>query len=381
VLIIDDHLERARRIRDRARAQGFATLLAHDAETGLHFADYHRPQAIVLAGSLPSSWKTLERLKADAGTRAIPLIFLTTAERGMEALRLGAYTVAPENPDTAAIDAALQEVHAYLASPRRRVLIVDDDRLQRDSLATLIATLPDVEITACGTSAEALDTLRRTPVHCLILDLGLPDASGFDLLRRIRADESLSHTPIIVYTGRDLSADEEALLARHAESIIVKGVRSPERLLEETALYLHRTPPALTAAPEGDADPVFAGKTVLLVDDDMRNVFALSSILEDKGLTVLVARDGQEGVQRLEEHAHEVDLVLMDIMMPVMNGFEAMAAIRAQKRFQNLPIIALTAKAMKGDRAKCIEAGASDYLAKPVDTEKLLSLLKVWLSQ
>ncbi|MEJ5242239.1 MAG: response regulator [Desulfomicrobiaceae bacterium] len=381
MLIIDDHLERARRIRDRARTQGFATLLAHDAETGLHFADYHRPQAIVLAGSLPSSWKTLERLKADVGTRAIPLVFLTTAERGMEALRLGAYTVAPEDPDAAAIDAVLQEVRAYLTSPRRRVLIVDDDRLQRESLASLIATLPDVEISTCGTSAEALDILRRTPVHCLILDLGLPDASGFDLLRRIRADESLSHTPIIVYTGRDLSADEETLLSRHAESIIVKGVRSPERLLEETALYLHRKPPASPQTPEGEVDSVFAGKTVLLVDDDMRNVFALSSVLEDKGLTVLVARDGQEGLARLEEHAQEVDLVLMDIMMPVMNGFEAMAAIRAQKRFRDLPIIALTAKAMKGDRAKCIEAGASDYLAKPVDTEKLVSLLKVWLSQ
>lgn len=381
VLIIDDHLDRARRIRDHARTKGFATLLAHDAETGLHFADYYAPQAIILAGSLPSSWKTLERLKTDDNSRTIPLVFLTDPERGMEALRMGAYTVISEDADTAATEAMLEEIHAYLTSPRRQVLIVDDDRLQREALATLIATLPDVEITTCGTSTEALNILRRTLVHCLILDLGLPDASGFDLLRRIRADESLSHTPVIVYTGRDLSADEETLLARHAESIIVKGVRSPERLLEETALYLHRKPPALPVASHGEVDSVFTGKTVLLVDDDMRNVFALSSVLEDKGLTVLVARDGHEGVQRLEEHAHEVDLVLMDIMMPVMNGFEAMAAIRAQKRFQNLPIIALTAKAMKGDRAKCIEAGASDYLAKPVDTEKLLSLLKVWLSQ
>ncbi len=381
LLIIDDVLERARRLRDRGRAKGFATLLAHDAETGLHFADYYSPQAIVLAESLPGAWKALERIKADPSTRAIPLVVLTEAERGMEALRLGAYTVTPPDADDAAMDAALAELAEFLTSPRRRVLIVDDDALQRESLKALISSLPDVEITIAGSSAAALEALRHGPTHCVILDLGLPDASGFDLLRRIRADESLSQIPIIVYTGRDLSAEEEALLARHAESIIVKGVRSPERLLEETALYLHRKPPTPTQPPTNGEDPIFAGKTVLLVDDDMRNVFALLSVLEDKGLTVLVARDGQEGIRQLEANADKVNLVLMDIMMPIMNGFEAMAAIRKQKRFHKLPIIALTAKAMKGDRARCIEAGASDYLAKPVDTDKLLSLLKVWLSQ
>jgi len=240
--------------------------------------------------------------------------------------------------------------------------------------------------TAVADSAEAYRLLTSDTFDCVILDLGLKDMSGYDLLARIKGDAKISLTPVIVYTGKDFSQQEENELSKYAEAIIVKGVRSPERLLAETTLFLHRVEKEL---PEGKRkmlrmvhgkEAILKDKKVLIVDDDMRNVFALASVLEEKGMQVAAARTGKEGLEKLDQ-APDTDLVIMDIMMPEMDGYETIGEIRKQERFRKLPIIALTAKAMKGDRNKCIQAGANDYLAKPIDIDKLLSLLRVWLFQ
>jgi len=260
---------------------------------------------------------------------------------------------------------------------------VEDDKTQRDSIQQLIGN-GDVKTTAVGTGEEAFNCLVRGNYDCMILDLGLEDMSGFDLLEKIRMSEQASRVPVIIYTGRDLTKAEEDELSRYAESIIVKGVKSPERLLDESALFLHRVEANLPADKQKmlklvhDKESVLSTKKILLVDDDMRNVFALSSVLEEKNMEVVIAKNGLECLDKLDKNA-DIDCVLMDIMMPKMDGYEAMREIRKQRKFAKLPVIALTAKAMKGDRSKCIEAGANDYLAKPVNTDKLLSMMRVWL--
>jgi CheY-like chemotaxis protein len=265
----------------------------------------------------------------------------------------------------------------------KRLLVVEDDEVASMSIAELIRD-DDVEISRVGTGHEALEVMRAGGLDCVVLDLRLPDMDGFDLLERVQADESLRDLPIVVFTGKDLSQDEEARLLKVAKSIIIKGVQSPERLLDETALFLHRVeanlPPAkremLRALHQSDESLI--GKKVLVVDDDVRNIFAISSILERHGMDVITANNGQEAIEKVEAEK-ELAMVLMDIMMPGMDGYETMRAIRARPEFRMLPMIALTAKAMKGDREKCIEAGASDYIAKPVHTDQLLSLLRQWL--
>jgi CheY-like chemotaxis protein len=281
------------------------------------------------------------------------------------------------------VEAAFTKIEEVLEKPVSNLLVVEDDPVQADAIRQLIGA-SDVATTIAASGGEALALLEAKPFDCMILDLGLKDISGFELLERMRALPACARLPVIIYTGRELSKAEEEQLQRHAESIIIKGVRSPERLLDESALFLHRVEASLPERQREmirmvhDRDATLKDRTVLLVDDDMRNVFALSSVLEDKGLTVVIARDGRESLAKLKEHP-EIDLVLMDIMMPEMDGYEAMREIRKERAHAKLPIIALTAKAMKGDRNKCIEAGANDYLAKPVNTEKLLSLLRVWL--
>lgn len=242
----------------------------------------------------------------------------------------------------------------------------------------------DVKSIAASTAQEALATLQAQQIDCIVMDLGLPDMSGFDLIEQIKHDEALSKIPIIIYTGKELSRQQETQLKRLAETIIIKDVRSPERLLDETALFLHRVQANLPKPKRQileelyQADPVLGGKKILIVDDDVRNIFALTSLLEQHQMEVLYAENGREGVETLQANP-EIDIVLMDIMMPEMDGYETTRVIREQSEFRSLPIIALTAKAMQGDREKCIEAGASDYITKPVDTEQLLSLLRVWL--
>jgi len=385
LLIIEDDPRFVRILRDLALERGFKCLIAEDGETGLHFADYYSPGAIILDIGLPGidGWTVMERLKNDPELRHIPVHFISGTDQSMEALKMGAVGYLTKPVSMEKIQDAFGKIEHIISRSVRRLLVVEDDTIQRESIRQLIGE-GDVETVAVGTGREAFEELQSRDYDCMILDLGLEDMSGFELLEKIRGDESSSRIPIIIYTGRDLSRDEEDNLKKYSESIIIKGARSPERLLDETALFLHRVEADLPPDKQRmlnlvhDKNSVFKGKKILLVDDDMRNVFALSSVLEEKEMIVEIARNGVESLEKLKDH-DDVNLVLMDIMMPEMDGYEAMRRIRKQQKFKKMPIIALTAKAMKGDRNKCIEAGASDYLAKPVNTDKLLSMLRVWL--
>lgn len=385
LLIIEDDPNFAGVMRDFARERGFKCILAESGETGLHYADYYRPDAIILDIGLPGidGWEVMARLKENPGLRHIPVHFMSAADSAMDALRQGAVGFLAKPVTIEKVDEAFARIKNIIMKPVSRLLVVEDDKIQAESIKNLVGN-GDVATTLVSTGREALAELASGEYDCLILDLGLSDMTGFELLDRIRACEVCARVPVIVYTGRDLTREEEENLRRFTESIIIKGVRSPERLLDESALFLHRVEANL---PEHQKEKirmgqrqegVFEEKTILVVDDDMRNVFALTNLLEEKGVKVVVARDGLESLERLARNK-KIDLVLMDIMMPKMDGLEAMRRIREKPEFKDLPIIALTAKAMKGDRAKCIEAGANDYLAKPVDTDRLISILKVWL--
>lgn len=385
LLIIEDDRAFAKIMRDFGRERGFKCIVAEDGESGLHYADYYKPSAIILDIGLPGidGWTVMERLKDNSALRHIPVHFMSANDSTLDAMRMGAIGYLTKPVDMGKVEKAFGKIEDIISKPVSRLLIVEDDDVQRDSIKELIGD-GDVSITAVGTGKEALHELESSVYDCMVLDLGLGDMSGFELLECIRKSETAARVPIIIYTGRDLTRDEEKELNRYAESIIIKGVKSPERLLDESALFLHRVEANLPEEQRGilkmihDKEAVLHGKTMLLVDDDMRNVFALSSVLEEKGMEVLIARNGLECLDKLKEE-NNIDGVLMDIMMPKMDGYEAMREIRKQRQFAKLPIIALTAKAMKGDRSKCIEAGASDYLAKPVNTDKLLSMLRVWL--
>jgi CheY-like chemotaxis protein len=284
---------------------------------------------------------------------------------------------------TEGLESALTRIKEFAKPRRKRLLVVEDNPTEQMSIGELLGH-DDIEIETVGTGSAALTVLRDRPCDCMVLDLRLPDMSGFDVLEEIKADEHLSDIPVIVFTGRELSAEEDAQLHTMARSIVVKGVESPERLLDETALFLHRIISDLPREKQQmieklhSSDEHLFGRSVLLVDDDARNIFALSSVLERRGMNVLTATTGNEAIE-LVEHTPGLAIVLMDIMMPEMDGYQTMQQIRANPSFSRLPIIALTAKAMKGDREKCLEAGASDYLAKPVNTEQLLSALRMWL--
>ncbi len=383
LLIIEDDPNSAKIMLDFARERGFKCVVADDGESGLHFADYYKPSAIMLDIGLPGidGWTVLERLKNNPDLRHIPVHFMSAADSSLDAMRMGAIGFLTKPVTIEKVEETFSKIENIITHPVRKLLVVEDDSIQRQSIKDLIGN-GDVETLMVSTGIQAYEALTSQRYDCMILDLGLEDMSGFELLEKIRCHETCSKIPVIVYTGRDLTLDEDKKLRKYTESIIIKGVRSPERLLEESALFLHRVEADLPKGKQKnikmvhDKEAVLRGKTVLLVDDDMRNVFALSSVLEEKKMNVIIARDGIEGVRKTHKHK-QIDIVLMDIMMPNMDGYEAMQEIRKTKK--KLPIIALTAKAMKGDRNKCIEAGANDYLAKPVDSDKLISMLKVWL--
>jgi CheY-like chemotaxis protein/HAMP domain-containing protein len=383
LLIIEDDPSSAKIMQDFARERGFKCIIAEDGETGLHFADYHKPSAIMLDIGLPGidGWTVLERLKNNSDLRHIPVHIMSAADSSLDAMRMGAIGFLTKPVTIEKVEKTFCKIENIITHPVRKLLVVEDDSIQCQSIKELIGN-GDVETTMVATGLLAYEALTSQNYDCMILDLGLEDMSGFELLEKIRDNEACSKIPVIVYTGRDLTLEEDKKLRKYTESIIIKGVRSPERLLEESALFLHRVEADLPREKQTlfkrvhDKEAVLSEKTVLLVDDDMRNVFALSSVLEEKKMTVLIARDGMEGVKKANEHK-EIDIVLMDIMMPRMDGYEAIQEIRKTKK--KLPIIALTAKAMKGDRNKCIEAGANDYLAKPVDPDRLISMLRVWL--
>jgi tubulin-specific chaperone A len=387
LLIIEDDAAFAQVVLELGKEAGFQCLVAEDGETGLHFADFYKPSAIILDIGLPGidGWQVMERLKSNPSTRHIPVHFISGHDTPMEAMKMGAIGYLTKPIDAKALQDVFHNLEQVLARRARRLLIVEDNAVLRQSLVELIGNGDDVITTDVGSGTEALAHLDKEPFDCMILDLGLADMTGFDLLARMR-ERSLANLPIIIYTGKALTRDEEENLQQYADSIIVKGVKSPERLLAETTLFLHRVEADLPEEKQQmlrmvhNREAMLIDKKIMVVDDDMRNLYALTGLLEGKGMQVVVARDGREGLARLTENP-DIDLVLMDIMMPEMDGYVTISEIRKQREFAKLPIIALTAKAMRGDRNKCIEAGANDYLPKPIDSEKLLSLLRVWLYQ
>jgi signal transduction histidine kinase/DNA-binding response OmpR family regulator/CHASE3 domain sensor protein len=390
ILVIEDDERFAQILRDLAHEMDFECHLAHNAADGLALASQRLPSAIVLDVNLPdfSGLGVLDQLKRNPATRHIPVHVVSVADYSLEAMGRGAvgYALKPVKRDELVL--ALQRLEAKFTQDLRRVLVVEDDERQRESVRHLLSR-EDVEIVCAGTAAVALEHLRGTTFDCMVMDLNLPDLSGYELLQQMTEQDGVSFPPVIVYTGRALSRDEEQKLRRFSKSIIIKDARSPERLLDEVTLFLHQVESELSSEQRQmlqaarSRDLALEGRTVLVVEDDVRNVFALSSVLEPTGIRVQIARNGIEALKALTEAgsngAPAIDLVLMDIMMPEMDGYTAMREIRARAEWRRLPIIALTAKAMKDDQEKCLAAGANDYIAKPLDVEKLLSLVRVWM--
>jgi CheY-like chemotaxis protein len=353
----------------------------------LELARSVKPDAITLDLRLPDidGWVLLDRLKHDPTTRHIPVHVISGVDEERRSLQNGAlaFLQKPVSPED--VKSALGRIGAFIERRVKQLLVVEDDSIQSQAIAELIGD-GDVHITQVGDGAAALAALDKQAFDCVVLDLRLPDMSGFELIEKIKEDPRHPRLPVIVYTGRELTEEEDTKLRRVAETIIVKDVSSPDRLLDETALFLHRVEANLPERKQrvlrrlAKSDPTLAGRNVLVVDDDVRNIFALTSLLESHKMVVHYAENGKRALSKLEE-TPDVDVVLMDIMMPEMDGYEALRKIRAKPSWQNLPVIALTAKAMKGDREKCIEAGASDYITKPVDSDQLISLLRVWLYQ
>ncbi|MDP9066108.1 MAG: response regulator, partial [Pseudomonadota bacterium] len=385
VLIVEDDAHYTRIMMGVARGKGFKILVAPRGSEGLALARQYQPTAISLDIFLPDmlGWTVLSQLKQDPATRHIPVQIVTLDEDRHHGLARGAFAFLQKPTTTEGLDGAFSRIKGYASPRRKRLLLVEDDEAERKGVAELLAH-EDIEIITVDTGRQALETLHDAAVDCVVLDLKLPDMSGFEVLEAIRDDVKLCDLPVVVFTGRELSAEEDARLHTMARSVVVKGVESPERLLDETALFLHRVVADLPPEKQSmlqrlhSSDEDLLHRTVLLVDDDARNIFALSSVLERRGMEVLTATTGSEAIAVLESRT-DVAIVLMDIMMPGMDGYETIQVIRTNPDFRRLPILALTAKAMKGDREKCLEAGASDYLAKPVNVDQLLSALRMWL--
>jgi CheY-like chemotaxis protein len=385
VLVVEDDPAFARYMYELAHDKGFRAVVTGRGVEALQLARELKPDAITLDISLPDvdGWRVLERLKDDPATRHIPVYLVTVTDEPERSLQAGAMGFLLKPADRNALSGVYETIRAFIDRRVKNVLVVEDDELQRNAILDVIGN-GDVKATAVGTAAEALAALSEQHYDCMVLDLVLPDRSGMDLLQEVKSRSELALLPIVVYTAKDLSREEETQLRRLAQTIILKDVRSPERLLDETALYLHRDAEKLPEAKRKilvqlhSSDAVLTGKKVVLVDDDIRNIFALTSLLERHGMEVLSVENGKDALELLQKSAH-VDGVLMDIMLPEMDGYETTRRIREIPRFKKLPVIALTAKAMKGDREKCIEAGASDYISKPVDPDQLLTLLRVWM--
>jgi CheY-like chemotaxis protein/signal transduction histidine kinase/HAMP domain-containing protein len=385
VLIIEDDERFAKIVLGFAREKNFKGIVTMQGDSALSLARDYLPSAILLDLDLPDidGFTVLDRLKRDPSTRHIPVHVMSSLRERERALRLGAISYLNKPVNQAALQEEFARIQKFLLGGKRSLLVVDDEPAQRDSIVALIGDA-DLHIVAVDTGKAALEALREQRFDCMVLDLTLPDISGFDLLDIIGKDESLRDLPIVINTAKDLNRKEVAKLKRYAKTIVIKDARSPERLLDETALFLHRSQASLPEAQRRmleeihAADGGLAGRKVLIVDDDLRNIFALSSLLERQQMQVSFAENGRDGIEVLEKDP-TIEIVLMDIMMPEMDGYDTMRAIRRIPKFKSLPIITLTAKAMKGDRDKCIAAGASDYITKPVDVAQLLSLMRVWL--
>ena len=385
LLIVEDDPHYARVLCDLSRDKGFKVLTAQTGNDALTLAREYHPAAISLDVFLPDmlGWTVLNHLKQDSTTRHIPVQMLTLDEDRHHGLSRGAFAFVTKPSTTEDLDTALTRIREYSQPRRKRLLVVEDNPAEQLSVRELL-WYEDIDIDVVDSGASALDALDSSNYDCVVLDLRLPDMTGFEVLEQLRDTPKLNDLPVVVFTGRDLTPEEDAQLHILARSVVVKDVESPERLLDETALFLHRVIADLPQEKQRmldrlhKSDDALAGRKVLVVDDDVRNIFALSSVLERRGMTVLSAGTGREAIATIES-TPDLAIVLMDIMMPEMDGYETMQVIRQNSALRRLPIIALTAKAMKGDRERCLEAGASEYLAKPVNTEQLLSALRVWL--
>jgi len=387
ILIVDDDQKFSATLMDLAREKGFKCLLAADGKIGLFLAEKYQPHAIILDIGLPQidGWTVMEMLKDNSETRHIPVHFMSAADQERDAKKMGAigYLLKPVNIEQ--LGKAFKIIDRYITETVKRLLIVVDNQQRQQEMLDLMAN-GDVQSTLAITIEEAIQKLHTTTYDCIVLDLDVEEGTGIELLEKQRRDDKLSQIPIIIYADRDLTETEEILLRQCGDSLTIKAVKSPERLLDETTLFLHQLESSLPQDKRNmirmvhDKEAILKNKKILVVDDDTRNVFALVTVLEDKEMEVVVGKNGQDALTLLEKHT-DIDLILMDVMMPEMDGYEAMQKIRTQLHYRKLPIIALTAKAMKGDKTKCIEAGANDYLSKPVDTDKLISLMRVWLYQ
>ena len=386
LLVIEDDARFAKIVYGFAHKKGFKCVMASSGQAGLELVKTHSPEAVILDLNLPdiSGWDVLASLKNEPTTRHIPVHIISAEEEDLEAFRKGAigYLTKPVSQETLA--KSFQTIEEFSAKEIKALLLVEDDANARASIKKLLGG-SDVHISEADRGETALELLKIQQFDCMILDLSLPDMSGFEVLAKMNGHKAKARCPVIVYTGQELTAEENTELRQYADSVIVKGVKSPERLLDETALFLHRVVAEMpkdkqqTIKQLYDKDSMLKDRKVLIVDDDVRNSFALSKLLSEKGMQIRIAQDGQKALDLLAKE--EVDLVLMDIMMPVMDGYETMKVIRSQPEYKSLPILALTAKAMKGDREKCLEAGANDYLPKPIDVDRLFSMLRVWLYQ
>jgi HAMP domain-containing protein/CheY-like chemotaxis protein/signal transduction histidine kinase len=386
LLAIEDDPSFAKLLLERARENGFKALVALSGDAGLTLAREYRPHAITLDLGLPviDGWTVLDRLKHNPETRHIPVQLISGLSEGVQrAMRLGAISFVPKPVEYEALDEAFGKVRGFLERRVKELLIVEDDAEQREAWLELIGN-GDVHTSTAGTADEALKQLEQQSFDCIVVDLALSSSPAFDLIETLEEHPRFREIPLVLYTGRDLQPEEEERLKRVADKRVVKSARSMEHLLDETSLFLHRVEAELPPSKRTilrqvhDSDPVLAGKRVLIVDDDVRNIFAVTSVLERHSMQVLYAENGRKALELLRARP-DLDVVLMDVMMPEMDGYETTREIRRIEAFAKLPIIALTAKAMKGDREKCIDAGASDYLTKPVETDQLLSALRIWL--
>ncbi|MBS1819927.1 MAG: response regulator, partial [Acidobacteria bacterium] len=385
LLIVDDDAHYARVLLGLARDKGFKGIVANRGQAAISLARQYRPTAITLDVFLPDmlGWTVLNSLKLDPATRHIPVQMLSVEEERQHGLSHGAFSYLVKPATTEDLEQAFDRIKSYVTPHQKRLLVIEDNDIERDSIVELLRH-DDIDVAAVGTGADALERLSREPFDCCVVDLRLPDMSGFELLERMQQDRSLRDLPVVVFTGKELSTQEEARLKSVAKSIVLKDVQSPERLFDETALFLHRIVAELPAEKRQllerlhGSNEVLHDRKVLVVDDDARNIFALTTVLENQQMEVLSATNGRQAIELIRE-TPDLSVVLMDIMMPEMDGYETMREIRRYPEFRTLPILALTAKAMKGDREKCLQAGASDYIAKPVNTDQLLSLLRVWL--
>ena len=386
LLIIEDDLIFASILLKQAYKKGFKCLSASTGEDGLVLASKYKPQAIILDMGLPgiSGNEILHELKANASLRHIPVHIISASDPSLTTFNEGAVEYLMKPIDKKDLEVAFTKIEKFANRKIKNLLIIEDSENSRTAIRLLIGN-NDINCFEAGTGKDALKIYQENHIDCIILDLGLPDITGFELIRELGKAEGNNLSPIIVYTGKKLTLEENNELQKYSHSIIIKGTKSEERLLDETALFLHHTISNLQESKQlnpvklYDKEIAFHSKKILLVDDDMRNIFALSKILKDRGMEVLKAENGKIALEMLNLH-HDIDLVLMDIMMPEMDGYECMKGIRSQLKFKSLPVIALTAKAMKDDKQKCIDAGANDYITKPIDVVRLLSLMRVWLS-